>query len=64
RRGKSTTLGLVWDLLPTLSLSADYYRIELEGRVESISSETLLENNASCLLGSDRAGNAQRRGRG
>ncbi|MEE7546717.1 TonB-dependent receptor, partial [Xanthomonas sp. Kuri4-1] len=56
-KGKSTTLGLVWDLLPTLSLSADYYRIELEGRVESISSETLLENNASCLLGSDRAGN-------
>ncbi|MCD7097752.1 TonB-dependent receptor [Stenotrophomonas sp. MMGLT7] len=57
-KGKSTTLGFVWDILPALSLSADYYRIELEGRVESISSETLLENNASCLLGSDRAGNA------
>ncbi|MFC3278559.1 TonB-dependent receptor plug domain-containing protein [Xanthomonas fragariae] len=57
-KGKSTTLGFVWDVLPTLSLSADYYRIELEGRVESISSETLLENNANCLLGSDRAGNA------
>ncbi|MFA0923479.1 hypothetical protein [Xanthomonas fragariae] len=57
-RSKSTTLVLVWDVLPTLSLSAHYYRIELEGRVESISSETLLANNANCLLGSDRAGNA------
>lgn len=56
-KGKSTTFGLVWDILPTLSLSADYYRIELEGRVESIASETLLENNANCLLGIDRAGN-------
>lgn len=56
--GKSTTFGFVWDILPTLSLSTDYYRIELEGRVESISSETLLENNANCLLGTDRAGNA------
>ncbi|AKK66373.1 TonB-dependent receptor [Xanthomonas translucens pv. undulosa] len=57
-KGKSTTLGFVWDVLPTLSLSADYYRIELQGRVESISSEALLENNANCLLGRDRAGNA------
>ncbi|WP_115049956.1 TonB-dependent receptor plug domain-containing protein [Xanthomonas arboricola] len=56
-KGTSTTLGLVWDVLPALSLSADYYRIELRGRVESISSESLLENNANCLLGRDRAGN-------
>ncbi len=54
--GKSTTLGAVWDVLPALSLSVDYYRIELKGRVEAISSETLLENNANCLLGRDRAG--------
>jgi len=56
-KGESTTVGFVWDILPQLSLSADWYRIKLEGRVESISNASLLENNANCLLGVDRAGN-------
>lgn len=55
--GKSTTFGVVWDVARNVSLSVDYYEIELSGRVESISSETLLEENANCLLGSDRNGN-------
>ena len=54
--GKSTTFGFVWDVMEGLSLSVDYYDIELEGRVETVSSETLLENNANCLLGVDRNG--------
>jgi len=56
-KGESTTVGLVWDILPQLSLSADWYRIKLEGRVESISAASLLESNANCLMGTDRAGN-------
>lgn len=54
--GKSTTVGFVWDVMEGLSLTVDYYDIELEGRVETVSSETLLENNANCLLGVDRSG--------
>lgn len=54
--GQSTTLGVVWDVSNNISLNVDYYQIRLQGRVESISSETLLEENANCLLGTDRNG--------
>ncbi|MET0327971.1 MAG: TonB-dependent receptor [Luteimonas sp.] len=56
-RGKSTTLGVVWDVLPNLSISADWYRIELEGRVQALSNSYYLEQEANCRLGQDRAGN-------
>ncbi|KLJ01464.1 TonB-dependent receptor [Luteimonas sp. FCS-9] len=55
--GKSTTLGVVWDALPNLSIGVDWYRIELEGRVQTLSSSYYLEQEANCRLGVDRAGN-------
>jgi iron complex outermembrane recepter protein len=57
-KGKSTTIGLVWDVLPSLSMSVDWYRIELENRVQALSNEYYLEQNANCLLGVDRQGQA------
>lgn len=57
-KGKSTTLGVVWDALPNLSLSVDWYRIELEGRVQALSNSYYLEQEANCRLGRDRNGNA------
>ncbi|MEN5116905.1 TonB-dependent receptor [Luteimonas sp. TWI662] len=56
--GKSTTLGVVWDALPNLSIGVDWYRIELEGRVQALSNSYYLEQEANCRLGVDRAGNA------
>jgi iron complex outermembrane receptor protein len=55
--GKSWTAGFVWDIVDNLSLSIDYYNIELEGVVGDISSAYILENEANCLLGTDRQGN-------
>ncbi|MCD9031626.1 TonB-dependent receptor [Luteimonas sp. Y-2-2-4F] len=55
--GESTTFGIVWDVLPSLSLNLDYYRIELEGRVQTVEDRTTLEQEAACRLGTDRAGN-------
>ena len=57
-QGTSTTVGVVWDVLPNLSASIDWYRIELEGRVQALSNSYYLEQEANCRLGQDRAGNA------
>lgn len=56
--GKSTTIGFVWDILPNLSTSVDYYEIELEGQVRALTNTYQLEQNANCLLGKDRDGKA------
>ena len=55
--GKSTTAGFVWDILPKLSATVDWYQIELKDRVQSISSRTIFEREADCRLGRDRQGN-------
>ena len=56
--GKSYTFGVVWDVMDNLSITADYYKIELEGVVGDITSAYILQNEADCRLGMDRQGNA------
>jgi len=56
--GESWTAGFVWDPIDNLSLSLDFYSIELENVVGDISSEYILENEANCKLGTDRQGTA------
>lgn len=55
--GKSTTIGFVWDVLPNLSATVDYYQIKLEDRVRLIPDEVTFEREADCRLGRDREGN-------
>lgn len=55
--GKSTTLGFVWDVMPNMSATVDYYRIELQDRVQLVTDAVTLEREADCRLGRDRAGN-------
>jgi iron complex outermembrane receptor protein len=56
-KGKSTTVGLVWDPMDNMSFSLDYYNIELRDAVGDISG-LLFRNEADCLTGTDRDGNA------
>ena len=55
--GDSFTYGIVYDVTDDLSLSVDYYNIELEKVVGDISSAYILRNEADCRLGQDRDGN-------
>jgi iron complex outermembrane receptor protein len=55
-KGKSTTIGFVWDIVDNLSVSVDWYKIELEGRVDDIATSYLLRNEADCRLGQRRDG--------
>lgn len=54
--GNSWTIGFVWDVTDSLSLQADYYRIEIENGVGDLSSGRLLRIEAACRLGTDRDG--------
>src|SRR5690606_8512425 len=54
--GKSTTVGFVWDVIDNMSVSVDWYQIELEGGVSDIDTSYLLRNEADCLLGQTRDG--------
>lgn len=54
--GKSTTVGFVWDVMDQMSISVDYYNIELEGAVEDIAFSYLMRNEADCRLGQTRDG--------
>jgi iron complex outermembrane receptor protein len=56
-KGKSTTVGFVWDVLDNMSVSVDYYDIELRNAVGDISG-LLFRNEADCLLGETRSGQA------
>lgn len=56
-KGKSTTVGFVWDVMDDMSLSLDYYAIELRDAVADISG-LLFRNEADCLLGETREGAA------
>ncbi|WP_454830259.1 TonB-dependent receptor plug domain-containing protein [Pseudoxanthomonas wuyuanensis] len=57
-KGKSATLGFVWDLTDNMSVSMDAYQIKLEGAVSDIATDYLFREEAACLLGTDRSGNA------
>jgi len=54
--GKSTTVGFVWDVVDQMSISVDYYQIELKGAVKDISYGYLMRNEADCRLGKTRDG--------
>jgi outer membrane receptor protein involved in Fe transport len=56
--GESWTAGFVWDATDNISMSVDFYSIELEGVVGDISSSYILENEANCRLGTDLQGNS------
>lgn len=49
--GKSWTAGFVWDVYDNLSLSADYYAIDLENVVTVQSGASLLEAEFGCTTG-------------
>lgn len=49
--GKSWSVGAVWDVLDDLSLSLDYWDIELDGAIQQLSVGFLLENEAGCRTG-------------
>lgn len=53
--GKSFTGGVVWDVRDNLSLSVDYYNIELEGAISDLTGR-LFREEAACLLGTNRDG--------
>lgn len=52
--GDSITVGFVWDIFDDLSLSVDYYKIELENTVADISSTFTLDAEAGCITGLSR----------
>lgn len=56
--GKSFTAGLVWDITDNMSLTADYYRIQLEGKVSFLDATYLLRSEADCRLGQTETGEA------
>ncbi len=54
--GKSFTAGLVWDITDNMSLTTDYYRIQLEGKVSFLNVDYMLRTEADCRLGKTEAG--------
>jgi len=49
--GKSWGAGLVWDITDGLAMSVDYYDIELEDAVTTLTSTFILDNEAGCRTG-------------
>lgn len=49
--GNSWTAGVVWDVIDGLSISADYYEIELEDAVADITTAYILDGEAGCTTG-------------
>lgn len=49
--GTSWGAGFVWDIIDGMSLTVDYYRIELEDQAIQLSAAFLLSNEANCRLG-------------
>lgn len=55
-KGRSTTFGMVVDVVDGMSLSADWYKLRLEGGVSDITPEEVLRNEADCRIGTRRDG--------
>ena len=53
--GKSFTAGIVWDVHDSVSMSVDYYNIELEGAINDLTG-LLFREEAACLIGTTRDG--------
>lgn len=49
--GDSWTVGFVWDALPNLSFTADYWAITLEDKIEDVGSDEILTSEAGCVTG-------------
>jgi outer membrane receptor protein involved in Fe transport len=49
--GESWTVGFVWEIFDNLSISADYYSIQLDNIVNDLSITRLLQDEADCRLG-------------
>ncbi|TDK28468.1 TonB-dependent receptor [Luteimonas aestuarii] len=50
--GTSYGYGFVWDIIDNMSLSVDYYRIELADAAAQLSNDFILQAEAACRLGS------------
>jgi outer membrane receptor protein involved in Fe transport len=55
-KGESYGAGFVWDIVDSMSVTVDYWRIKLEDQATQLSSAFLLENEANCRLGVRRDG--------
>ena len=49
--GNSWTAGFVWDITDGLSVSTDYWRIELEDEIDDVGANDVLLDEAYCLTG-------------
>lgn len=49
--GESISAGFVWDIMDGMSLSMDYWRIELTDAASQLDNDYLLRNEAVCRLG-------------
>ncbi len=49
--GESFTVGFVWEVFDGFSVNVDYYDIELDGIVNDMSIQGLLQDEADCRLG-------------
>ena len=49
--GDSFTAGFVWDVTDNLSMTVDYYKIELNGSIQDLSSTFTLDAEAGCRTG-------------
>ena len=56
-KGDSTTFGFVFDPIEGMSVSVDWWDVELKNAVSDIASSEIFRNEADCLLGQDRDGN-------
>lgn len=54
--GTSWGAGFVWDIAEGMSMTVDYYHIELDNQALQLSAAYLLENEADCRLGVQRDG--------
>ena len=55
--GESFTAGVVWDVMDDLSLTVDYYNIQLEGAISDLTGR-LYREEAACRLGTNRDGSS------
>ncbi|RPE74838.1 TonB-dependent receptor domain-containing protein [Vulcaniibacterium tengchongense] len=49
--GESWTVGFVWDVMDNLSLTADYWSIDLDDEIRDLPLETILRDEAGCRTG-------------
>lgn len=56
--GESFTVGVVWNATDNLSMSVDYFDIKLEGIVNDLSVNYIIDREADCRLGVDNDGTA------